>query len=39
LRENIRYTLDERAEAGLRKYYELAATHGLIVVARPPAFY
>jgi predicted solute-binding protein len=39
LRENIRYTLDERAEAGLRKYYELAATHGLIDVARPPAFY
>jgi chorismate dehydratase len=39
LRENIRYALDERAEAGLRKYYELAAKHGVIDAARAPAFY
>jgi chorismate dehydratase len=39
LRENIRYTLDERAEAGLRKYYQLASTHGLIDAVRSPAFY
>jgi chorismate dehydratase len=39
LRENIQYTLDERAEAGLRKYYELAAKHDVIDAARPPAFY
>jgi chorismate dehydratase len=39
LRDNIRYTLDERAETGLRKYYELAAKHGVIDVVRSPAFY
>jgi chorismate dehydratase len=39
LRENIQYTLDERAEAGLRRYYELAAKHGVIDTARPPEFY
>jgi chorismate dehydratase len=39
LRENIRYTLDGRAAAGLRRYYELAAKHGVIESARPPAFY
>jgi chorismate dehydratase len=39
LRENIQYTLDERAEAGLRKYFELAAKHGIIDAARAPAFY
>ena len=32
LRENIYYHLGEREEAGLRRYYELAATHGLINV-------
>ena len=30
LRENIYYHLREREEAGLRRYYELAAKHGLI---------
>ena len=39
LRDNIRYGLDERAAAGLRKYYELAAKHGLIDVVRPAVFY
>jgi chorismate dehydratase len=39
LRDNIQYVLDERAAAGLRKYYELAAKHGIIDVVRPAAFY
>ncbi len=39
LRDNIQYALDERAVAGLRKYYELAAKHGVIESLRPPAFY
>jgi chorismate dehydratase len=39
LRENIKYALDDRAEAGLRLYYQLAATHGVIDSARPVAFY
>ena len=30
LRENIRYTLGEREEEGLRMYYELAGKHGLV---------
>jgi chorismate dehydratase len=39
LRDNIQYVLDERAAAGLRKYYELAAKYGLIDVVRPAVFY
>jgi chorismate dehydratase len=39
LRDNIQYVLDEQAAAGLRKYYELAAKHGLIDVVRPAVFY
>lgn len=39
LRDNIQYVLDERAATGLRKYYELAAKHGLIDVVRPAVFY
>ena len=39
LRDNIQYVLDERAAAGLRKYYELAAKHGVIDEVRPPVFY
>jgi chorismate dehydratase len=39
LRDNIRYTLDERAAAGLRRYYELAAKHGVIESVRPLGFY
>jgi chorismate dehydratase len=38
LRDNIRDTLDERAAAGLQKYYELAARHDVIDAARAPAF-
>jgi chorismate dehydratase len=39
LRENILYTLDARASAGLRKYYELAEQHGVVDAARAPVFY
>ncbi len=39
LRENIQYTLGEREQEGLRLYYELAARHGAVDAARPPAFY
>jgi chorismate dehydratase len=39
LRDNIQYTLDERAAAGLRRYYELAEQHGIVEAARAPEFY
>lgn len=39
LRDNIRYTLDDRAVAGLTTYYELAARHGLVEAARAPLFF
>jgi chorismate dehydratase len=39
LRENIYYTLDEREQAGLRRYFELAEKHGIVNRARAPAFY
>ena len=39
LRDNIQYTLDERAVAGLRCYYELAERHGVVEAARAPAFF
>jgi chorismate dehydratase len=39
LRDNIRYGLGEREEAGLRRYYELAAKHGLIEGPRETRFY
>jgi chorismate dehydratase len=39
LRDNIRYDLDSRAAAGLLRYYELAALHGLVDAARAPLFY
>ena len=39
LRDNIYYRMDEREIAGLRRYYELAARHGLIDPAREPIFY
>lgn len=39
LRENIQYTLGEREEAGLRKFYELAEKHGLAAEMREPLFY
>ena len=39
LRDNIQYVLAEQEEAGLRRYYELAAQHGLVDAARTPLFY
>lgn len=39
LRDNIRYTLGEREEDGLRMFYELAGKHGLVEAVVPPAFY
>jgi chorismate dehydratase len=39
LRENIQYTLGEREEQGLRRYYELAEKHGVVEAIRAPAFY
>jgi chorismate dehydratase len=39
LRENIKYTLGRREIAGLQRYYDLAATHGVIPEARPVGFY
>ena len=40
LRENIRYSLGDREEAGLMKYYELAERYGIVDHAVvPPRFY
>ena len=39
LRDNIRYTLGEREDAGLRRYFELAETHGLVETVRPIVVY
>lgn len=39
LRENIRYTLEEREQAGLRRFYELAVKHGVADDTRPFAWY
>jgi chorismate dehydratase len=39
LRDNIRYALGEREEAGIRRYYELAEKHGLVDGLRPLAWY
>jgi predicted solute-binding protein len=39
LRDNIRYTLGEREEEGLRMYYDLAGKLGLVSTVAPPAFY
>lgn len=39
LRENMKYHLGEREQAGLRKYYELAAKHEVVARAVAPAFY
>lgn len=39
LRENIKYRLGEREAAGLRRYYDLAAKHGLVDRAGPIDFY
>ena len=37
LRDNIRYVLGEREEAGLRRFYELARAHDLVEATRPIA--
>ena len=39
LRDNIRYTLGQREEAGLLAYYDLAERHGIVDAAVPPLFY
>ena len=39
LRENIQYGFGEREVAGLRKYYELAARHGVVDATRAPLYY
>lgn len=39
LRDNIKYRLGDREIQGLRRYYELAAKHGLVERAGPVAFY
>jgi chorismate dehydratase len=39
LRDNIQYIVSEREEEGLRKYYELAESHGLVDALAPPVFY
>lgn len=39
LRENISYTLGDREQAGLRRYFELAEEHGIVDRVRAPAFY
>ena len=39
LRDNIQYLMGDREIAGVRKYYELAAVHGLIAAPREPLFY
>lgn len=38
LRENVNYDLDEENQAGMQRYFELAAEAGLIVAARPLQF-
>lgn len=39
LRDNIKYVLGDREQAGLRKYYELAEKHGVVERAIAPEFY
>jgi chorismate dehydratase len=39
LRDNIKYRLGDREAAGLRRYWELAARHGVVPQAAAPAFY
>jgi chorismate dehydratase len=39
LRDNIRYTFDGRAAAGLREFYELAQNHEVVDGARAPVFF
>jgi predicted solute-binding protein len=39
LRENIRYSVGEREQAGVAKYYELAAKHGVVERTRALLYY
>jgi chorismate dehydratase len=39
LRDNIRYCLGDREQAGLQTFYELACTHDLVETMRPIAFF
>ena len=39
LRDNIDYTLGDREQAGLRRYFDLAEKHGIVDANRAPAFY
>jgi chorismate dehydratase len=39
LRDNIKYRLGDRETRGLRRYYELAAKHGVVPDSRTPEFY
>ena len=39
LKDNIRYTMGEREEAGLLAYYDLAERHGIVDAAVTPVFY
>lgn len=39
LRQNIRYGLAEREQAGLQRYYELAVHYGVVEVMRPLTWY
>jgi chorismate dehydratase len=39
LRDNIKYSLGAREQAGLAEYYRLAEKHGVIETAGPVAFY
>ncbi len=39
LRENVRYALGEREQAGLRLFYELAVNLGIVEETRPLAWY
>ncbi len=39
LRDNIKYVLGEREAAGLQRYYDLAARHGVIDRVRTAEFF
>jgi chorismate dehydratase len=39
LRDNIKYALGARETEGLRRYYELAAKHGVVAAGGEPEFY
>jgi chorismate dehydratase len=39
LRDNIRYTLGEREQAGLKRFFELAVAHGVAEATRPLSWF